>query len=75
MALNKESLKSSLQSIFQEMSTNDSLEDSIEALAEKLSAVLYEFVKTAEVQAGQNVSTTGTASAQTGKTITNGTII
>lgn len=75
MALNKESLKGSLQIIFQEMSTNDSQENSIEVLAEKLSAVIYDFVKTAEVIAGQDVSTTGTASAQTGKTITNGTII
>lgn len=75
MALNKASLKSSLQVIFQEMSTNDSQENSIEVLAEKLSGVIYDFVKTAEVIAGQDVSTTGTASAQTGKTITNGTII
>lgn len=75
MALNKASLKSSLQAIFQDMSTNDSQENSIEVLAEKLSGVIYDFVKTAEVIAGQDVSTTGTASAQTGKTITNGTII
>ena len=75
MALNKGGLKSSLLALFQEMSTNDSQEDSIEVLAERLSIVIYDFVKTAEVEPGQDVSTTGTAAAQTGKTTTKGTII
>ncbi|MEO6176774.1 MAG: hypothetical protein ABIP27_16605 [Flavobacterium circumlabens] len=75
MALDKESLKSSLLSLFQELKTNDNQEDSIEVLADRLSGVIYDFVKTAEVQAGQGVSTTGTAAAQTGQTTTKGTII
>jgi hypothetical protein len=75
MALSKASLKSELLAIFQEMISNDDQQNSVETLAEKLSAVLFDFVKTAEVQAGQDVSTTGTAAAQTGKTTTNGTII
>lgn len=75
MALNKETLKNSLQTIFQEMSTNDDQQDSIQVLSEKMATAFYEFVKTAEVKAGQDVSTTGTAAAQTGKTVTNGQII
>jgi hypothetical protein len=75
MALNKSNLKNNLLAIFQEMLTNDNQQNSVETLAEKLSGVIFDFVKTAEVVAGQNVSTTGTAVAQTGKTTTNGTII
>lgn len=75
MALNKEYLKNSLQNLFQEMSTNDSQENSIQVLAERWSTLIYDFVKSAEVKAGQDVSTTGTAAAQTGKTTTNGTLI
>lgn len=75
MALNKENLKNELLAIFTEMQTNNDPQNSVEVLAEKLSAVIFDFVKTAEVKAGQEVSTTGTATAQTGKTTTNGTII
>ncbi|QSW90699.1 hypothetical protein J0383_07785 [Flavobacterium endoglycinae] len=75
MALNKETLKNSLKTVFQQMSTNDSQENSIEVLADRLSTVIYDFVKTAEVQEGQSVSTTGTAAAQTGQTTTKGIII
>ncbi|MCV9929523.1 hypothetical protein OIU83_17815 [Flavobacterium sp. LS1R49] len=75
MALSKAILKGSLLAIFQEMSTNNDQQNSIETLAEKLSGVIFDFVKTAEVVAGQGVATTGTAAAQTGKTTTNGTII
>jgi hypothetical protein len=75
MALNKENLKNELLAIFTEMQTNNDPQNSVEVLAEKLSAVIFGFVKTAEVQPGQDVSTTGTAAAQTGKTTTKGTII
>lgn len=75
MALNKENLKNSLQTIFQEMCSNNDQENSVQVLADKLSTVIFDFVKTAEVKAGQEVSTTGTAFAQTGKTTTNGTIV
>jgi hypothetical protein len=75
MALNKESLKNSLQTVFHQMITNDNQENSIQVLADRLSTVIYDFVKTAEVKSGQDVSTIGTAAAQTGKTTTNGTII
>lgn len=75
MALNKGNLKNSLQNIFEEMCTNDSQENSIEVLADRLSTVFFDFVKTAEVEAGQSVSTTGTAAAQTGQTTTKGVII
>jgi hypothetical protein len=61
--------------IFQKMTKNDNQQSSVETLAEELSGVIFDFVKTAEVVAGQSVSTTGTAAAQTGKTTTNGTII
>ncbi|MCV9934550.1 hypothetical protein OIU80_19895 [Flavobacterium sp. LS1R47] len=75
MALSKSILKNNLLAIFQKMTTNDNQQNSVETLAEELSGVIFDFVKTAEVVAGQSVSTTGTAAAQTGKTTTNGTII
>ncbi|MFH6945106.1 hypothetical protein [Flavobacterium sp. FlaQc-50] len=75
MALNKETLKNNLQTLFQQMSTNNSQENSIEVLADRLSTVIFDFVKTAEVEVGQSVSTTGTAAAQTGQTTTKGIII
>lgn len=75
MALNKATLKNDLKAVFEQLSTNDNQEDSIQVLADRLATVIFDFVKTAEVQAGQDVSTTGTATAQSGKTTTKGTII
>lgn len=75
MALDKQVLKNSLLVLFTEMVKNDDQQNSVEVLAEKLATVIFDFVKTAEVKAGQDVSTTGSATAQTGKTTTNGTII
>ena len=75
MALSKATLKTDLKAIFNALKTNEDIEDSIEVFADRLSTVIFDFVKTAEVQTGQTVSTTGTAAAQTGTTTSKGIII
>lgn len=49
--------------------------DSMEEFAEDLSTLIYDFVKTGEleVNTGITVQTTGTASAQSGQTTSKGT--
>lgn len=75
MALSKENIINGLFVLFTDMRDNNNPENSVETLANRLGTLIYDFVKTAEVQAGQSVSTTGTPTAQTGQTTTNGTII
>jgi hypothetical protein len=75
MALDKATLKADLKDILNVLKTNEDIEDSIEVLADGLSTVFFDFVKTGEVQIGQTVSTTGTAAAQTGTVTSKGVII
>nr|WP_314801611.1 hypothetical protein [uncultured Capnocytophaga sp.] len=68
MALNKQALKQGIIDLHQDMLTKTN--DSIEEYAERLASLIDTFVKGGEVtvQAGIQVSTAGTAAAQTGTT-------
>ena len=72
MSLNKEELKQGIIRLLQDMLTKT--DNSIEEYAEQLTSLIYDFVKGGEVtvQPGISVSTAGTASAQTGKTTSEG---
>jgi len=54
----------------QEMITKE--EDSFQEYAEKFADLIEDLIKSAKVKEGQNVSTTGSATAQTGKTTSKG---
>lgn len=73
--LNKEVLKHDLIQLFNELKSNDNQEESITVFADGLADAIHSYVSKGEVLAGQDVATTGSATAQTGKTITNGTLI
>lgn len=68
MALNKEALKQGIISLQQEMKKKTQPDE--EYYAEQLSTLIENFVKSGEVivSAGISVQTTGTPTAQTGKT-------
>ena len=72
MALNKQALKQGIIDLHQDMLTKTN--DSIEEYAERLASLIDTFVKGGEVtvQAGIQVSTAGTAAAQTGATTSAG---
>lgn len=59
-----------LKALQQEMLTKEN--DSFQHYAEQLASLIENFIKTAEVQPGQNVTTSGTATNQTGQTTTKG---
>jgi hypothetical protein len=70
MALVKATLKSQIKSLMTDMRARE--ENSDDEFADRLSTIIDNYVKSATitVPAGQSVSTTGTAVAQTGATIT-----
>ena len=72
MALNKEQLKKGIIQLLQDMLTKT--DNSIEEYAERLTSLIYDFVKGGEVTVapGISVTTAGTATAQTGTTIDEG---
>jgi len=72
MALNKEELKQGIIRLQQDMLTKT--DNSIEEYAERLTSLIYDFVKGGEVTVapGISVTTAGTATAQTGTTIDEG---
>lgn len=72
MALNKQALKQGIIRLLQDMLTKT--DNSIEEYAERLTSLIYDFVKGGEVTVapGISVTTAGTASAQTGTTIDEG---
>lgn len=72
MALNKQALRQGIIDLQQDMLTKT--EASPEEYAERLASLIYDFVKSGEVtvQPGISVSTAGTATAQTGKTTSEG---
>ena len=72
MALNKEQLKQGIIRLQQDMQRKT--DASMEEYAERLASLIHDFVKSGEVtvQPGISVSTAGTASAQTGKTTSEG---
>lgn len=76
MALNKAGLKDALKAalLAQRDITSDPLA-AADRLAGDLADAIDAFVKTGEVPAGIPVSTAGSATAQTGATTANGTII
>ena len=75
MPLDKNTLKQHLITLFKELKNNDNQQDSINVFADGLAEAIHKYVSKGEVVAGQDVATTGSATAQTGKTITNGTLI
>jgi hypothetical protein len=72
MALVQAALKSDLRSLFNEMRQNEMSESDY---ADKLAAIITDYIKTAKVtvDAGISVSTSGSAAAQTGSTTAPGT--
>lgn len=73
MALQKEELAKEILSIMTDMRKETEIDDS--KFANRLASAIDTFVKTGEVQAGIPVSTTGSATAQTGTTIGVGKIL
>jgi hypothetical protein len=73
MALNKQALKQGIITLQQDMLTKT--EASPEEYAERLTSLIYDFVRSGKVTvaAGISVSTVGTATAQTGATNSTGT--
>jgi Zn-dependent peptidase ImmA (M78 family) len=72
MAINDEPYKSDFLILFRDMSLEPM---SDEDYAARLAAITDKQIKTAEALAGIPVSTTGSETAQTGKTTANGVII
>jgi len=72
MALNKAKLKDDILSIITDM--ENKTVDSKDEYATRLSNAIDAFVKTGKVAPGISVATTGSATTQTGKTTTEGTI-
>lgn len=72
MALNKQALKQGIIALQQYMLTKT--DASMEEYAERLASLIEDFVKSGEVtvRPGISVSTAGTASAQAGKTTSEG---
>ena len=72
MALNKEELKQGIIRLQQDMLTKT--DNSIDEYAERLTSLIYDFVKGGEVTVapGISVTTAGTAPAQTATTIDEG---
>jgi predicted NBD/HSP70 family sugar kinase len=73
MALNTPGLAAAIKGILTDMESRSV--DSKDEFANRLAAAISDFVKTGTVVAGIPVSTTGSASAQTGATTAPGTII
>lgn len=73
MALNKAGLASDILDLMTQMRKETEIDDS--KFANALADVIDKFVKTGEVPAGIAVSTTGSATAQTGATTAPGKII
>lgn len=61
-----------LVALQQEMITKET--DSFQDYAEKLAQLIEDFIKSGKVKQGIKVSTTGSATSQTGQTTTEGTI-
>lgn len=66
MALNKNRLKSDIKGILDDMLTRE--QNTNDEFATRLADALDVYVKSAQVNAGIPVATTGTATAQTGST-------
>jgi len=73
MALDKPALKTAIINLLTDMLTRE--ENSIDEYAGRLADAIEAFVKTGNVEIGITVNTTGTATAQTGKTTTQGSIV
>lgn len=70
--LNDATLSANLLALFQSMHSEPMSEKDY---ADKLAKIIDDQIKTAEVQAGITVSTTGTSAAQTGATTDTGKIL
>ena len=72
MALNKQALQQGIIRLQQDMLTKT--DASMEEYAERLASLIHDFVKSGEVTVapGISVTTAGTATAQTGKTTSEG---
>ena len=74
MALNRLQLKNDLKSLLSDMKKLDNSEQGIEIYADRLSTIINDYIKSAQVNSGISVSVTGTAAAQTGATTSPGTL-
>ncbi|MDR1199062.1 MAG: hypothetical protein LBK94_08660 [Prevotellaceae bacterium] len=75
MALNRETLKTAIQAAFAaQVNKTDSQANAISDLADKIATAIDTFIKSAQVNPGIPVSTTGSAAAQTGATTSTGTL-
>ena len=72
MALNKAILKAEIKQIMTDMRTREANAD--DEYADRMSTAIDTFIKTAQVNAGIPVATTGTAAAKTGATTGPGTL-
>ncbi len=72
MALNKPALKAEIKQILTDMRTRT--ENADDEFATRLSDAIDTYVKTAQVDPGIAVATTGSATAQTGTTTAPGTL-
>ena len=72
MALNKAILKAEIKQIMTDMRTRE--ENADDEYADRLSTAIDTYIKTAQVNPGIPVATTGTAAAQTGATTAPGTL-
>lgn len=70
--LNEKTLSANLLALFQSMHNEPMSEQDY---ADKLAKIMTDHIKTAEVQAGIAVSTTGTQNSQTGATTGTGKIL
>ena len=73
MALDKTTMKNSVKQLLADMMARDT--DSTDEFAERLTSIVDAFVKSATVTvaAGIMVTTAGSATAQTGQTVSTGT--
>lgn len=74
MALNKIKLKSDIKSLLQDMQKFDDKDQSIETYSDRLSTIIDDYIKSAQVDPGIAVSVVGSATAQTGSTTAPGTL-
>ena len=71
--MNESALSATLLALFQSMHSDEPMSE--KDYADKLAKIITDHIKTAEVQAGIPVATTGSQNAQTGATTSTGKIL
>ena len=70
--INRDSIKGEIKQLLIDMRSQDDLDAALEFYSDALSRIISEAILSAEVNVGIGVSTTGSATAQTGFTTTKG---